>query len=288
MKPIYGSFVMDAQHMLGLMGIGLRAEADAYEEHQAGSFISDSGGRCSARCKYGVLTLETRDIRRSDRLPFLNEGGGRSFRAMRVRFALHPDKPCALFNFSIRFHFPADRRDLWRKAESSFRWIPGMKQKADDVVGDHLFRSPAAVLTAGNAGVALIPALEGGKKAWRVNRYLDMKFDDAPQGMSPVIEYGVSKLKLSGHVYFQPEGRSFAVGASGIALSFYLLVFDGYQAGEALHAITSFIWNINARRYESSILPRRFPFLPMPNMVTAWPCNICGKRGRRLTRAASA
>lgn len=258
MRMDSGRLLLDGSGLIALETSGILVEDGARRQVPVESFGLTDGSACHVDCGLGRLMLEALELQGGGPAA---EAGGKSLEVMRVRAGFSPHGPCELARLALRFSFLVDRSELWRRAGDGFHWVPGIKQKNDDVTGDHFFRSPVAVVTAESMGIALLPVLEEGKSAWDPNRYLDLRFcGDSGSPEAPAVEYGMSRLKLSGHVYFAPDHMPFAVGPSGVRLCFYLMAFHGYTEWEILHAVTNFIWNTNASRYERSLLPQTVPF----------------------------
>lgn len=238
--------------VLSLARDGIQAVTSCADAVDEKAFSGLSGNTCFIENSIGELTLSECGVP-AGLAPFAND----NLQLIKLSMKLVPAKPCNLTDFSVRLDFLAGDSSVWQAAKEGFHWIPGIKHEAHDVAGDHLFRSPVAILSAGATGAALIPILDGDNGIGSVNRYLDLRFDE---NKAPFILYGARPLELSGHVYYKPTGKPFAVDAQGIELSFYLLLFTDASKFVMVQTITEFLWAAYAHKYEKSLLPQTVPF----------------------------
>lgn len=262
MKMNSGMMDIGRAGLLTVSAEGICAENSFSGIKYSEGFVELSGDTCCINSAVGQMSLKVCAIPRNQPkgLRPINSHEG-TVQFLHGCLRLLPTAPCELTDFSISFDFMAQQSDLWSAAKESFHWIPGIKAAKGDVVGDHLFRSPAAIVTTGTRGAALIPILEGDTGLGTVNRYLDLRFSEgAEPDKAPVLVYGAGLLELSGHVYFRPSGKPYPVGAEGVELSFYVLLFEDASKNNIVQTVADFLWETYASKYVSSLLPQTVPF----------------------------
>lgn len=101
----------------------------------------------------------------------------------------------------------------------SFNWSPHLTPTNNHIIDQHVFRSPALILTNKEEMIALIPDLDIMQKGTPVRWYLDM---DAKKN---ILTLGMSNSKVIDHVLFQREqGAIYPVGT--VETGFYLMHYD--------------------------------------------------------------
>ena len=175
---------------------------------------------------------------------------------VRVEMCIRPQGSMHLSRAALRFEYlPGDTTERWTACRESFHWLPNIKTSEKQFAGDHVFRSPAAILTSPTApGVAVIPDLDTLAACRPAPQYLDMGF---PDGESPWIELGFASQKPVGHVYYEPTGEPFEVPSKGIRIAAWIIIapreaFPG--------AATSFLWSQFGSRHASDRRPQVMPF----------------------------
>ncbi|QHW31775.1 hypothetical protein GZH47_13620 [Paenibacillus rhizovicinus] len=186
---------------------------------------------------------------------------GMNVRKISLRFL--PRQTSELDKFSLTLDFMHGAAELWDEAKQRFHWIPNLKTKPRHVSGQHTFRSPAVIVTAGDYGAAVVPDLKEIRDCPQWHRYLDLRFGGdagSEQEAPPRLEYGIQSIVPTEHTYYEPDGAAFRVEDDGIALSFYLMTFRGCTDTDILDAVASLLWNEQAAGYETRLLPQTVPF----------------------------
>jgi len=157
-----------------------------------------------------------------------------------------------------------------------FVWTPNLCPEPGDVVGDHVFRSPAIILQNRDFTLALIPDLDLLTKnrfspsAIADRQFSSVKKNPASQlpmfcrlsfsGERQIVSLGLADYTFRGHLYYRLTGKilPFPAGKQ-IVFGFYLLVGKNIPCGE-IRQVLSFLWKKYATRYTRTVLPQRLPF----------------------------
>ncbi|MFA7103718.1 MAG: hypothetical protein WC165_01020 [Dysgonamonadaceae bacterium] len=104
----------------------------------------------------------------------------------------------------------------------SFHWSPHLTPTADHIIDQHVFRSPALIVSDNEQMMALIPDLDIMKKGTPVRWYLDL---DAPNNR---LKLGMSNSRVDDHVLFLREkGAEYLQGE--VEIGFYLMHYTDVQ-----------------------------------------------------------
>lgn len=148
-----------------------------------------------------------------------------------------------LFHVNISFSLDeALQQDDWQVRISpefipSFNWAPHLTPESTNIIDQHVFRSPALIVSDKNKLLSLIPDLDNINQSQpSINWYMDM---DAKNN---VLTLGMSKSKISEHVLFEREqGAVYPKGK--IKVSFYLMYSDDKKTiSNPFRPILSFLW----------------------------------------------
>lgn len=214
-----------------------------------------------------ILSLEQEDITPAQ---FCSRQGERSFyweeiflegtryqgmSARRIAFRFLPADEVSIQNLALSFRFLPEREELWGEAGESFHWIPNLCPEPGYVAADHVFRSPACIVTAGEYSAALIPDLKELATQRTASCYLAMDFSGPPR-----ITYGIAHTEPYSHVYYRLTGIPFSVSKSGTGLTAYLLTSSGASREAFLHAVSGFLWDTFASKLVKSTVPQTVPF----------------------------
>jgi hypothetical protein len=181
----------------------------------------------------------------------------------RVEWQFKPEVAQPGGRLSVRLRFQPDRPDLWVPARREFHWIPNIKQQPDHVASDHVFRSPAAVLTAGGTGIALIPDLDQLARHRPVSQYLDMRF---PDGEAPYVEFGYAGTEPDGHTYYKLSGRwSRWEFVEPVILTAFLITGENTTGPEFVARVSSFLWDMYGHGRVQRAEPQTAPFATVAN-----------------------
>lgn len=163
-----------------------------------------------------------------------------------------------------------------------FTHVPAMKRAPDDVIGDRIFNSPAALIQQKQLLIALLPDLDllnsevvygagarpvDGPRGFRVPvdpdhisfpAILDLELHPG-KTLSPVISFGLADYIVEQHVYWRHENRNGAMvrslSANKVRYGFDLMLRSDAPPARGFQSITQRIW----QRYGSVGLQRPRP-----------------------------
>ncbi len=176
---------------------------------------------------------------------------------VRVEWTVKIPERMQLTRVAARLEFEPGDPAAWTAARTAFHWIPQIRLSPEQVSADHVFRSPAAIVTAGHTGVAVIPDLETLADNRPVSSFMDLRF---PDHGPPSIWYGFEATKPAGHRYFAPTGAGFAPANSQLRFACYVLIFQDETAQQMLRGTVGFLWEKYGRQYSKMLLPQTVAF----------------------------
>ncbi len=175
---------------------------------------------------------------------------------VRLQFTVILTHDTPLQRLAVRLQFRPDSPAAWDQARSSFHYIPALKTAPEDVASDHVFRSPAAILTAGNRGIALIPDLATLVHNRPATAFLDLRF---PDHAAPELWYGFENTQPQGHHYYAPTGQPFHLTGRRLTFACYLVLFHTSDPAPILRRTSAFLWQRFATPYLASPAPQTVP-----------------------------
>jgi hypothetical protein len=138
---------------------------------------------------------------------------------------------------------------------TGFHWVPNLKKKPDDIIAQHVFRSPAIILSCKESRVSVIPDLIAIKSYHQTPYYLDLNFGKS----GTVISYGLSNYKTDRHVYYERKDSAFLLPEK-TELGLYIINSDSSSALDILRKTNLFLWTTFGAAYLDTILPQTVPF----------------------------
>ncbi|MHA1315030.1 MAG: hypothetical protein ACTSSI_16075 [Candidatus Helarchaeota archaeon] len=147
--------------------------------------------------------------------------------------------------------------DSGPNAKWNFIYIPQLRPKKKDIIGDHVFRSPLIVLRMDTSQVALIPDLNHLNEHRVMKTCLDFeRKEDLSTGY--VMSFGFQDYKVARrHVYYARSEKSIPIQWKTLEFAFYLML-DG--SAVSLSHLTSFMWDKFAQKFVDDLRPQLFSF----------------------------
>jgi len=141
------------------------------------------------------------------------------------------------FNTDSKIHQDDWQLNLKSAFTPSFHWSPHLTPTDNNIIDQHVFRSPALILANQEEMVAFIPDLDIMLKGTPVRWYLDM---DAKNN---VLTLGMSNSKVTEHVLFERDKG--AVYPTGIVeIGFYLMYYnDDVALKNPFRMPLAFLWD---------------------------------------------
>lgn len=140
-------------------------------------------------------------------------------------------------------------------------FTPLLRPADDMVIGQHVFRSPAAVLQKRGYSFALIPDLDLLDKNWRtLPGFLDL--DTKSGDARPLVTYGMMRTAVQYHVFYRHDASmTESVQPGVLTFGFYLLLDAQAPPLQAYQEATHFIWqHWGSPLLHSNLWPQVIPF----------------------------
>ena len=159
--------------------------------------------------------------------------------------------------FAVAWEFLAGPEDGSRP---DFVWTPALCPKPGQVIGQHFYRSPAAIVQHGSISCALVPDLDLIDAEQPLRSYLDLQCPRDEPGPARLIA-GVGAYRLDGHVYHTTDGVE-PVRLHDTALRFGCeLHVDVHTPPRRAHqSVSRYHWARYGREWLRDIRPQVLPF----------------------------
>jgi hypothetical protein len=119
--------------------------------------------------------------------------------------------------------------------EPSFHWAPLLTPKTENIIAQHVFRSPAVIMADSNLEISLIPDLDLVGQEPGVTWYMDM------DALSNTMTLGLSRSALSAHVqYVRKNGM--VIPAGTMRFAFYIISEKVAQSATPWRSAEAFLW----------------------------------------------
>jgi hypothetical protein len=136
--------------------------------------------------------------------------------------------------------FPKDA-EAFKGMPPDFIFTPVLRPEPDDVIGDHVFRSPALMMQRGARFVAMVPdpALMNTPHP-RVRTAADMRMDG---GATPLLTYGLMPWEVRWHVlYRHTDSMTIAVQDTDLSFGYYVFCSATAPTREGYRDVVRFLW----------------------------------------------
>ena len=141
-----------------------------------------------------------------------------------------------------------------------FLYTPCLCPEDGEVVGQHMFRSPAAIAQHKSVAVSLLPDLESLESCGPVGAFLELL---CPKGRRApaMISYGLAAYRVTRHVYFTThEVPPTRLTDDSVRFSCGLRVDTDVPERRAYQAIVRALWDSHGRRWLQDVRPQTVPF----------------------------
>lgn len=130
----------------------------------------------------------------------------------------------------------------------TFNWAPHLTPADSNIVAQHVFRSPALIVTDGTKGFAVIPDLDVLAKAGKNQWYMDMNAEDN------VLTLGMSLSTVCDHVLY--ARRPGAEYTGKVDYGFYIVKYDDKEdVDNPFRAPLEFMWERWGHERYAGLLP---------------------------------
>ncbi len=141
-----------------------------------------------------------------------------------------------------------------------YAWVPTLKSRRKDVVGDHTFRSPCIIARHGGLQAALVPNLDL-YTSNPLRSALDFNLPRKGDDLAPRLSYVMQDCRPHGHIFYSPTGSAAILQPGDTLRMGFTLLFD-LETGPFSHQpVLRFLWQrYGQKQLTSSIDPQVLPF----------------------------
>jgi len=138
-------------------------------------------------------------------------------------------------------------------------WTPGLRPNDGDVIGDHWFRAPAAVLRKGSLAATVMPDLDVLSENRPIPTILDL---DVANGVTkaPLVSYGFCDHRLSAHVRYTSDDSMTRPVPWQLKLRSQIRLDADATPGSPVSDAATYMWNRYGHRYFGKVLPQVMSF----------------------------
>lgn len=220
----------------------------AHDSVEAG-FLRFSPGKISITGAGSVKIKNTYGINKEYTIDTIEPG------LYHLKIKITTEKPVKIKNIEIPLQFMADSAGISGKIKTSFHWAPNLKLDSTDIISQHVFRSPAIILTYNKASVSIVPDLKLIGSYNDSPYYLDLKFSEKEVTAS----FGLSGYKVRGHVYYEPSDSLFTLPEK-MEFGLYLISETDSSPLQILKRTNRLLWNMPGIFCIDSLEPQVVPF----------------------------
>ncbi|MCP4642482.1 MAG: hypothetical protein GY851_18700, partial [bacterium] len=166
-------------------------------------------------------------------------------------------------------YFTPDDRSSRGCEPLDFAWIPNLHWEYDDVVADHVFRSPAAIVQFQGVYAALVPDIDLLAQARPIIRHaLDLRSAGIPTPEDPHSEWRCTRMQYGFctwepylHVYYK-HNQAMAQNVTAGPLTYGFDLFIGHEEGpeKVTSRVNRHLWKRYGRKHFKDIRPQVMPF----------------------------
>jgi len=172
-----------------------------------------------------------------------------------LKIKITTEKPVKIKNIEIPLQFMADSAGISGKIKTSYHWVPNLKLDSTDIISQHVFRSPAIILTYHKASVSIVPDLKLMESYNDAPYYLDLKFSEK----EVIASFGLSDYRVRNHVYYERSDSLFTLPEK-MELGLYLISETDSSPLQILKRTNSLLWNMPGISCIDSLAPQVVPF----------------------------
>ncbi|MEQ1932763.1 MAG: hypothetical protein ABL962_02625, partial [Fimbriimonadaceae bacterium] len=158
----------------------------------------------------------------------------------------------------LSYAFTPDGKRLTQGGRPDSTFSPGLRPRANQVVGDHFFRAPAVSAQKGGLAAILMPDVEHLAENRPMPTIVDL---DAENGVvdATLLSYGFCDHKIVGHVYFAHDAAQMRRVPRHLELKADLILTADAVPFGAYQLAADHSWKVG-HKYFDRILPQAMPF----------------------------
>ena len=187
--------------------------------------------------------------------------------SVHVRHIFDPGGPVSLAYLLFSYCFRPGFEGRTDRAPE-FAWVPNLRPGDDHVISEHVFRSPAVVIS--NVGImaALVPDLEAMRRPGGMPTALD--YDVADPAGAPVLRFGFMESRPVPHTYYRHTPSMVRKLRGGPLEIAYHLLLELSGEISPQRKVASFHWKRHAKRYVHDVRPQVVPLERYAREGYAW------------------
>ncbi len=121
-----------------------------------------------------------------------------------------------------------------------FIFTPTLRPKKDQVIADHVFRSPVVILQKGGITASLIPDIDILDKNRKLKTAMDLNVEESDK---PFFSYGFANWEVEGHVYYyHNDSMVTEVENSDVVFGYYIYLDAVTEEKYGYEKIMRFMW----------------------------------------------
>ncbi len=172
-----------------------------------------------------------------------------------VRINILPQKNYQPVSIDVPLTIDLNNAREVQNTKNSFHWLPNIKSSPNQIISQHVFRSPCIILTIKKKSFIFIPDIDALKNNTVAPYYMDLKYGEKKIS----IHYGLSNYSVVSHQYYEKNKKPFSL-SSKLEIAFYVLIDSDSSRLAALKTANHFLWNHFAKEYTGTYLPQSVPF----------------------------
>lgn len=171
-----------------------------------------------------------------------------------------------VLNFKLDYDMLQDdwQFNLFPNFQPTFNWAPHLTPTENNIIDQHVFRSPALIVSTENKQLVLVPDLDIMKKGTPVRWYMDM------DAINNKLTLGMSNYKVNTHVLFiRQRGAQYKAGE--VTVGFYLFVSeDKEDIKDPWRKPLAFMWDKWGKKEYDAGLPLKGDLSPYIKHTYDW------------------
>lgn len=177
--------------------------------------------------------------------------------------AVHDTIPPLFELLLSHFTFQPDGKKLSEYERPDFLWTPNLRPQDDQVIGDHVFRSPAVILQHKELFAALVPDLDTLVEQRPMPTILNLDLKSGATN-APLFAYGFADYVPVDHphtYYRHDTTMTRRIGIPKLRYGFQLFLSAQAPHKRGYRRIAQYLWSRYGHRYLQSPQPQVMPFV---------------------------
>ncbi|HRK20999.1 MAG TPA: hypothetical protein PLX06_04295 [Fimbriimonadaceae bacterium] len=179
---------------------------------------------------------------------------------LRVEQTVEFPKPATPIRYFLStYAFAPDGKAISQGGKPDSTFVPSIRPKDDQVIGDHQYRAPVITAQKGTLAALMMPDLDVLADNRPIPTIMDL---DAANGVvdSTLMSYGFADHKVAGHVYFSHDAGMVRKVPKELRLAYDLIVTAKAEPYAAYREAVPFHWEKYGKKNFDKILPQVMPF----------------------------